>query len=70
MLIRFRSLTAQSEATLTPIGQEFGCSVDPLIGLRTHDAVMLQTNTMNSVLQSLLVAFQSHLYAINELSLT
>ncbi|MCJ1265528.1 hypothetical protein MMC22_005408, partial [Lobaria immixta] len=76
------SSTARSEATLTSISQQVGCSTDPLISLRTqlsniqesvsktHDAVMVQTNTVNSVLQSMSVAPRSHLYATNELPLT
>lgn len=78
MLIRFRSSTARSEATLTAISQEVGCSTDPLVSLRTqlsniqesvsktHDAVMFQTTAVNSVLQSISVAPQSHLHATNE----
>lgn len=79
MLIRFRSSTARSEATLTSISQEVRCSTDPLISFRTqlsniqdsvsktHDAVMFHTTTVNSVLQSISVAPRNHLYANNEL---
>lgn len=82
MLIRFRSSTALSEATLTSINQEVGCSTDPLISFRTqlsniqesvsktHDAVIFQTTTVNSVLQSISVAPRSRLYATNELPST
>jgi hypothetical protein len=82
VLIRFRSSTTRSEATLTPVSQEVGCSTDPLISLRvqlsniqesvskTHDAVMFQATTVNSVLQSISVAPRSHLYATNELPST
>lgn len=80
--MRFRSLTTQSEATLTSISQDVGCSTDLLISFRTqlaniqesvsntHDAVMIQTTAMNSVLQSVSVAPRSHLYATNELPST
>ena len=66
-------------ATSTSISQGVGCLTDPLISFRTqlsniqesvsktHDAVMIQKTTVDSVLQSLSVAPQSHLCATNEL---
>lgn len=77
--MRFRASTTQPGATSTSISQDVDCSTDPLISFRaqlsdiqasvskTHDAVMIQKTTVDSVLQSLSAAPRSHLCATNEL---
>ena len=79
--MRFRAVTTHSGSTSTSISQNVGCSTDSLISFRTqlsnmqesvsktHDAVMIQKTTVDSVLQSLSVAPRSHIYATNELPL-
>ena len=78
LLICSRSSTAQPDVSLTIASQEVGCSTDSLSSLRaqlsniqdsvlkTHDAVILQTTAVNSVLQSISVPAQRHVRAINE----
>lgn len=73
-----RFYAARSEATLASISREVGCSTDSSTSFRaqlsaiensvskTHDAVVLQNNTFNSILQSIAVDFRRQLYAADE----